>query len=359
MGTELEPNFRKLETTTLDVPEAAVGQRLDRFLASQWPDYSRTLLAGMIRDGLVSVANLAPAKVKPALKLESGMQLTVEKPTLEEPGLEPEDIPLDVLFEDESLIVINKPADLPVHPPKAGRGGTLANALLFHFRELSRTDPIRPGIVHRLDADTSGVIVCAKDESAHFKLAKQFELRTVRKEYIGLVRGRMKEPHGSIDKPIARHPDHYEMQRVHSSGKPAQTEWDVLETFKRFSLLRLRPRTGRTHQLRVHLATINHPIVGDRLYSKRPPLTLAEVNGREAEPGEPPLIARQALHAAKLEFDHPRTGERVSFEAPLPDDIQRTLQALRESPQQRARHDAVAEAEDTEAGKQPPPPPVA
>ncbi|MCA8917845.1 MAG: RluA family pseudouridine synthase [Planctomycetes bacterium] len=331
MTSDLEPNFRKLETTSLTVPDSAEGSRLDRYLAAQWPDYSRTLLANMIRDGHVSVEGLAPTKVKPALKLEPGMQLTVEKPALEQLELQPEDIPLEVLFEDDSIIVINKPAALAVHPPKAGRGGTLANALLFHFQQLSRTDPIRPGIVHRLDADTSGVIVCAKDESAHFKLAKQFEERTVHKEYIAIVRGRMKEPTGSIDKPIARHPDHYEMQRVHASGKSAQTDFEVLEIFKRFSLLRLKPRTGRTHQIRVHMATINHPIVGDRLYSKRPPLTRSEILGREAEAGEPPLIARQALHAARLEFEHPRTGERVSFEAPLPDDIQRALDALLES----------------------------
>jgi 23S rRNA pseudouridine1911/1915/1917 synthase len=326
----MEPNFKKLETATLTVPDSAEGQRLDRYLAGVWPDYSRTLLAGMIRDGLVTVDGLSPAKVKPALKLESGWSITVERPVLEEAGLEPEDIPLDILFEDDAIVVINKPPDLPVHPPKAGRGGTLANALLFHISQLS-PDPVRPGIVHRLDADTSGVIVCAKDESAHFKLAKQFEHRSVRKEYLAIIRGRMNEMHGIIDKPIARHPDHYEMQRVHHSGKQAVTEFEVLEQWKRFSLLRLKPKTGRTHQLRVHLAAINHPIVGDRLYSKRPPLTRSEVEGRKPAPGEEPLIARQALHAALLEFEHPRTGERMTFEAPLPADFQRTLEALREA----------------------------
>lgn len=326
----MEPNFKKLETTTLSVPESAEGQRLDRFLAGVWPDYSRTLLASMIKDGLVQVEGLKPAKVKPSLKLEGGETVIVDKPVMEEPSLEPEDIPLTVLHEDESIIVINKPADLAVHPPKAGRGGTLANALLFHFKQLS-PDPIRPGIVHRLDADTSGVIVCAKDESAHFKLAKQFEERTVNKTYLAIIRGRMKEERGVIDKPIARHPDHYEMQRVHPSGKAAVTEFEVIEQWKRFSYLRLHPKTGRTHQLRVHLAAINHPIVGDRLYSKRPPLTRSEVQGHRAPPGEEPLIARQALHAASIEFDHPRTGERMKFEAPLPDDMQRALDALRET----------------------------
>jgi 23S rRNA pseudouridine1911/1915/1917 synthase len=328
----MEPNFRKLDTAEITVPESAEGQRLDRFLHEQLPDYSRTLLAGLVRDGHVHVSGLAPAKVKPALKLEPGQLITVNKPALEEPELAPEDIPLDVLFEDDAIIVINKPADLAVHPPKAGRGGTLANALLFHFSKLSRPDPIRPGIVHRLDADTSGVIVCAKDDSAHFKLAKQFEQRTVSKEYIAIVRGRMKQDSGTIDMPIGRHPDHYEMQRVHPDGKAATTDWEVLETFKRFTLLRLKPRSGRTHQLRVHLAAINHPIVGDRLYSRKPPLTESEVQGKAPAPGEMPLIARQALHAAKLEFDHPHTGERISFEAPPPEDFQRALDALRQGP---------------------------
>jgi 23S rRNA pseudouridine1911/1915/1917 synthase len=328
---DLEPNFRKLDTAELTVPPEAEGARLDRYLADQWPDYSRTLLAGLIRDGLVSVEDLPAKKVKPALKLEAGQVITVQRPALEEASLEPEDIPLDVIFEDEAIIVINKPADLPVHPPKAGRGGTLANALLFHFEKLSG-DPIRPGIVHRLDADTSGVIVCAKDDSAHFKLAKQFEERTVKKEYIAIVRGRMKEATGIIDKPIDRHPDHYEMQRVHPQGKPSVTEFEVLESWRRFSLLRLRPKTGRTHQIRVHLSAINHPVVGDRLYSRRPPLTRSEVLRQPPQPGEPPLIARQALHAAAIEFAHPRTGEVKRFEAPLPADMQRTLEALREPP---------------------------
>lgn len=327
----MEPNFRKLDKTEITVPPEAEGNRLDRFLAGQFPDYSRTLLASLVRDGLVSIEDFPPAKLKPSLKLEAGQVITVEKPALEEAELAPEDIPLDVLFEDDCIIVINKPADLPVHPPKAGRGGTLANALLFHFQKLSRPDPIRPGIVHRLDADTSGVIVCAKDDSAHFKLAKQFEQRTVKKEYLAIVRGRMKQPSGEIDMPIGRHPDHYEMQRVHPEGRSAVTHWEVIEEFKRFSLLRLKPQSGRTHQLRVHLSAINHPIVGDRLYSRKPPLTRSEVEGREAEPGEPPLIARQALHAARLEFEHPRSGERASFEAPLPEDMQRTLEALREA----------------------------
>ncbi|MBK8208345.1 MAG: RluA family pseudouridine synthase [Planctomycetes bacterium] len=344
----MEPDFKQLTNEQLTVPESAAGQRLDRYLAAEWPHYSRTLLASLIKEGHVAVAGLAASKVKPSLKLEPGMQVTVERPTMAELELAPEDIPLDVLFEDDAIIVINKPPDLPVHPPKAGRGGTLANALMFHVGKLSRPDPIRPGIVHRLDADTSGVIVCAKDESAHFLLAKQFEQRTVEKEYLAIVRGRMKQESGVIEFAIGRHPDHYEMQRVHAEGKPATTDWQVLETFKRFSYLRLKPRTGRTHQLRVHLAAINHPIVGDRLYSRKPPLTASEIQGRPPEPGETPLIARQALHAVRLTFDHPRTGERMTFEAPMPQDMLRTLEALRAGPRGPKAGEEVVEADDSE-----------
>ncbi|MBX3474425.1 MAG: RluA family pseudouridine synthase [Planctomycetes bacterium] len=327
----MRPDFKKLERTTMVVPPTDAGLRLDVFLHAQWPDYSRTLLAQLVKDGRVEVHGLSPTKVKPSLKLEAGMSITVDKPELTaSEDLEPEDIPLDVIFEDEAIIVINKPAALAVHPARAGMGGTLANALLHRFQQVSRADTFRPGIVHRLDADTSGVIVCAKDESAHFKLAEQFEQRGVEKVYMAIVRGRLRDETGVIEKAIGRHPDHYEMQRIHPEGKPAVTEYEIAERFRRFTLLRLRPRTGRTHQLRVHLAAINHPIVSDRLYSTRPALTLSEILEKEPEPGEQPLIARQALHAARLSFDHPRTGLRVTFEAPLPEDFQRALSALRE-----------------------------
>ena len=324
------PNFKKLESTTLTAPADAAGTRLDRFLAERWPDYSRTLLAQLVRDGHVSIEGLSPARVKPALKLEGGETISIERPVIEELDLEPEEIPLTIIYEDEAMVVIDKPAALPVHPPRPGRGGTLANGLLWRFRELSRTDPVRPGIVHRLDADTTGVIVVAKDESAHYKLARQFELRKVAKQYIALVRGRVRDDHGEIDKPISRHPDHYEMQRVHPDGRAAQTAYEVIERWRRFTLLRLRPKTGRTHQIRVHLAAINYPVVSDRLYSRRPNLTLSELSGREPKPGESPLIARQALHAASLSIEHPRTGEKMTFTAPLPADFERALAALRE-----------------------------
>ncbi len=327
----LTPDFRELESHTLTAGESDAGTRLDVFLTSHWPDYSRTLMARLIKDGHVEIDGLAPKKVKPALKLEGGEVIHVERPPMREPKLEPEDIPLDILYQDEAIIVVNKQPGLACHPPTAGRGGTLANALLFHFQQLSRPDPIRPGIVHRLDADTSGVMVCAKDESAHFKLARQFEQRTVSKTYLAIARGRMKDAEGLIDKPIARHPDRYEMQRVHADGKPAQTRFAVKESFRRFCYLELFPKTGRTHQIRVHLAAINHPVVSDRLYSRMPPLTQSEVDTGEPSKIDAPLIGRHALHAHRIEFDHPRTNERVTFTSEPPDDFTRTLTALRES----------------------------
>lgn len=323
------PNFKHLQKLSVEVAAEGAGQRLDKFMAQHWPDYSRTLLATLIREGAVNIEGVKPSKVKPAFKLEGGERINVELPALEDLDLEPEEIPLSIIHEDDAIVVINKQAALSCHPPRAGKGGTLANALLFHFNTLSGKGSIRPGIVHRLDADTTGVIVCAKDDSAHFKLARQFERREVRKEYLALVRGAVKLERDVIDKPIERDPNHREMMRVGASGRAAVTEYEVAERFSAFTLLRCKPRTGRTHQIRVHLACIGHPVVSDRLYSRRQFLTLSEVRGEQAAPGEAPLIARQALHAARLEFLHPVTGLAASFEAPLPEDFQQTLAALR------------------------------
>jgi 23S rRNA pseudouridine1911/1915/1917 synthase len=318
-----------MQKLSAEVAAEGVGLRLDKFMALRWPDYSRTLLATLIREGLVSIEGVKANKIKPALKLEGGERISVELPALEEMDLEPEAIPLSVIHEDDAIVVINKQAALSCHPPRAGKGGTLANALLFHFNTLSGKGTIRPGIVHRLDADTTGVMVCAKDDSAHFKLARQFERREVRKEYLALVRGAVRLERDVIDKPIERDPNHREMMRVGASGRAAVTEYEVAERFSAFTLLLCKPRTGRTHQIRVHLACIGHPVVSDRLYSRKPFLTLSEVRGEQPTPGEGPLIARQALHAARLEFVHPVTGLSASFEAPLPEDLSLTLAALR------------------------------
>ena len=323
------PNFKNMQKLSAEVPAEAAGARLDKFLATHWADYSRTLLATLVREGGVSIAGVKPSKIKPAFKLEGGEKISVELPTIEEMDLEPEDIPLNILFEDDAIVVINKQAALSCHPPRAGKGGTLANALLFHFNQLSGKGSVRPGIVHRLDADTTGVIVCAKDDSAHFKLSRQFEQREVKKEYIALVRGVVKLDRDVIDKPIERDPNNREMMRVGAQGRSAVTEYEVIERFKAFTYVRCKPRTGRTHQIRVHLACIGHPVVSDRLYSKKNFLTRSEVLGTLPAPGEAPLIARQALHAARLGFTHPVTGLPVNFEAPAPEDFAAALAAMR------------------------------
>ncbi len=323
------PNFKNMQKLSAEVPAESAGARLDKFLATHWADYSRTLLATLVREGGVKIEGVKPAKIKPALKLEGGEKISIELPAIEEMDLEPEDIPLKIIFEDESLVVINKQAALSCHPPRAGKGGTLANALLFHFNQLSGKGSVRPGIVHRLDADTTGVIVCAKDDSAHFKLSRQFEQREVKKEYLAIVRGVVKLNRDVIDKRIGRDPNNREMMRVDSEGRAAVTEYEVIERFKAFTYVRCMPRTGRTHQIRVHLACIGYPVISDRLYSKKNFLTRSEIMGTLATPGEPPLIARQALHATRLSFTHPVTGLPVSFEAPPPEDFTTTLEALR------------------------------
>jgi 23S rRNA pseudouridine1911/1915/1917 synthase len=323
------PNFKNMQKLSAEVPAEAAGARLDKFLATHWADYSRTLLATLVREGGVSIEGIKPAKVKPALKLEGGERISIELPAIEEMDLEPEDIPLNIIFEDDAIIVINKQAALSCHPPRTGKGGTLANALLFHFNQLSGKGSVRPGIVHRLDADTTGVIVCAKDDSAHFKLSRQFEQREVKKEYLAIVRGVVKLNRDVIDKRIERDPNNREMMRIGSEGRAAVTEYEVIERFKAFTYVRCMPRTGRTHQIRVHLACIGYPVISDRLYSKRNFLTRSEIMGTLAAPGEAPLIARQALHAARLSFTHPITGLPVSFEVPPPEDFATTLEALR------------------------------
>ena len=332
----LAPNFKRLEKIELAVQPEHAGMRLDKFLATACADHSRSLLAMLVKDGYVEVEGVKSAKIKPALKLEGGEKVRLELPRIENLDLEPENIPLDVVFEDPSLVVINKPPALACHPPRAGKGGTLANALLFHFGKISAPGTIRPGIVHRLDADTTGVIVCAKDESAHFKLARQFEMRTVEKEYLALVHGDFKEDSGVIDAPIDRDPNNRERMRVVAHGiegaRAAVTGWRVEQRFLGYTLLRCMPKTGRTHQIRVHLAHISRPVVADRLYSRQRELTLAEIQERAPAPGEAPLIARQALHAARLSFDHPVTGKRMTFEAPLPEDFARTVAALNAVP---------------------------
>jgi 23S rRNA pseudouridine1911/1915/1917 synthase len=241
----------------------------------------------------------------------------------------PEDIPLDIIYEDQDIIVLNKQADLIVHPARGNTHGTLVNALAFYSNALSSgLGEFRPGIVHRLDRDTSGIMVVTKTDTAQWKIAKQFERRQVKKSYLAVVHGTPDLTADRINAPLGVHPKVREKYAIRPEiGKEAVTFYEVVEGFRGFSLLRLNPKTGRTHQIRVHLSYTKHPIVGDDMYGGK---LVYPWQLKDAEPdAQDPVIDRCALHASTLEFKHPTTGQMVDFEAPLPEDMQSLLDMLR------------------------------
>lgn len=310
----------------------SAGERLDRFLVAQIADVSRARTQQLIAQNKVTVDG-APGKA--SLRLRGGEQIEICD-ELKVPPLRAtaEDIPLDVVFEDEDIAVINKPAGMMVH---AGAGatedeknrGTLVNALLHRFGSLSGVSgELRPGIVHRLDKATSGLIIVAKNDSAHRKLAEQFSLRKVKKTYIALVHGWVKQERGTINSSISR--DRVRRTRMttrRTGGREALTEYQVAKRinsrFGKFSLLELRIGTGRTHQIRVHLSSLGHPVLGDALYGAP-----REVSIRTAGQNETITLPRNFLHAAALEFQHPRTGQVLAFQSPLPPELQECLQRI-------------------------------
>ncbi len=296
------------EVLTLIVPPELSGQRLDRALCALVPAYSRSRAQEAIKDGHVRVGGRA---AKPSLLVEAGQQITVRPPARNPVtrGLAGDAPPLDVVFEDEHLLVVNKPPGLVVHPAPGHEAGTLVDALRAHVPGLDAgEDAIRPGIVHRLDKDTSGLLVVAKTGPAHAALSAQMKERRMVKRYLALVEGAMPIPEGAIEAPIGR--DLRQRQKMGivattRGGREARTRFRVLRTAHGRSLLDVQLETGRTHQIRVHLAAVQHPVVGDERYG-RP---------------QPPLPPRIFLHAARLEFAHPITGEWMAFEAPLPADL--------------------------------------
>jgi 23S rRNA pseudouridine1911/1915/1917 synthase len=303
------------EALAFEVSAADAGARLDAFLASRVRGVSRTALKRAIEDGDATVGGRA---AKPSHKLKAGERVELELPAPPELELTPEDIPLDIVYEDAEVVVVNKPAGMVVHPAAGVHSGTLANALAFHFRQLpEHGDAIRPGIVHRLDRGTSGLLVAAKTARAHESLSDQFRERTVFKSYVALVHGVVKEEKGRIERPVARDPRNRTRMAVRSGGRAALSLWRVRRRYERFTLLDVEIKTGRTHQIRVHLAWIKHPVVGDEVYGM----------GRDkavADPASRALIAalgRQFLHAERLGFRHPTTGEWMSFNAPLPREL--------------------------------------
>jgi 23S rRNA pseudouridine1911/1915/1917 synthase len=294
----------------LDVARADVGERLDRFLARRLPEFSRSRIQALIELGHV---RLQGAAAKPSQRLRAGQRIRVSVPEPASARPLPETLPLRVVFEDAKLLVIDKPAGMVVHPGAGRASGTLVNALLFHVKDLSGVGGVlRPGIVHRLDRGTSGLMVVAKDDATHRALSAQFAAREVEKEYLALVVGIPKQVRGEIRAPIGRDPIHRKRMSVRAPrGRLAHSRYELLKRLPGAALLRVRIFTGRTHQVRVHLASIGHPVAGDATYGGRRP-------GFER-------LQRPALHAARLAFTHPASGERVSFEAPLPDDLRQVI----------------------------------
>ncbi len=289
------------------------GERLDVFLARQEIGVSRAHVQKLILEGHVWVNG---SFCKPNCRLKGGESVRVLLPEPEAISVEPEQIPLDILYEDEDIIVVNKARGMVVHPAAGVCHGTLVNALLYHCKDLSGINgKIRPGIVHRLDKDTSGVMVAAKNDRAHLNLAEQIGTKTAHRNYLAVVHGNIREEKGIIKGDIGRHPvDRKKMAVVRENGKPAVTEFYVLQRFGDYTLVKCSLQTGRTHQIRVHMAYIGHPLAGDPKYGPRKKAPFA--------------IEGQALHSASLSFVHPGTGENMRFEAPLPEDMEKILNTL-------------------------------
>ncbi len=307
--------------------EAAAKQRLDRWLAACWPDLSRSRLKALIESGRLSRDGATVRDPAEAPRPGARYVLTLPPPAPASP--QAETIPLSVLYEDDELIVIDKPAGLVVHPAPGNQTGTLVNALLAHCRGslAGIGGEARPGIVHRLDKDTSGVMVAAKTDRAHRALSAAFAARALERRYLALVWGVPKTSEGRIEAPIGRHPVDRQRMAVVAKGKPAVTRWRLLRAYgTALSLLECRLETGRTHQIRVHLAHHGHPLVGDPTYLRRLPAAAATLDPalRSMLGGFP----RQALHAASLAFRHPSTGERLVFDTPLPPDMASLVERL-------------------------------
>jgi len=301
-----------VEEFVFNVQGEVAGERIDKFLAGQLQEVSRSRIQTLIDEEKVLVNR---RKVKANYKLREGDLIKVSLPEPEKLEVKAEPIALDILYEDEDLIVINKPQGMVVHPAAGNYEGTLVNALLHHCKDLSGINGLlRPGIVHRIDKDTSGVLVVAKNDFAHRHLAKQIKDHSVKRIYYALVHGVLQEPAGIIEAPIGRDQKDRKKMAVVLTGKEAITQYWTLETFKDYSFVKLQLKTGRTHQIRVHMAYLGHPVVGDPKYG----------------PSKPHFdLQGQALHAAVLGCEHPRTGKYMEFSAPLPETMERVLDLLR------------------------------
>jgi len=326
------------ERFTFVVDEAGAGRRLDAYLAAALKTVSRARIRRAIDSGLATVDGV---QQKASHRLVGRERIELEVPAAVE-APQPEPTSLELLYEDDAIAVVNKPPGMVVHPAKGHWAGTLAGALVHRFNQLSGVGGlVRPGIVHRLDRDTSGVIVVAKTDAAHQALAEQFHNRTVRKEYLAIVAGRPDRDADRVNEPIGPHPTHREKMAIrsdHPDARPAETFIEVIERFPGFALVRAHPKTGRTHQVRLHLAHIRCPVLCDKQYGSRSRITAGEIRAitrckrLAAElPDDVVLLSRQALHAHRLSFAHPNGGEAIEFEAPLPSDLVGLLGILRQA----------------------------
>lgn len=289
------------------------GERIDKYLSEQLEDMTRSHIQKLIKENMVRVNGMA---VKSNFKLSASDQIEVEIPELKEPDILPENIPLDILYEDQDILVVNKPKGMVVHPAPGHYTGTLVNAIMYHCKDnLSGINGVmRPGIVHRIDMDTTGSLLICKNDRAHQALAEQLKEHSITRKYHAIVHGRLKEDEGTIDKPIGRHPIDRKKMSVHcTNGREAITHYRVLKRFQQFTYIECQLETGRTHQIRVHMSSIGHPILGDQVYGS------AKC---------PYKLQGQTLHAKVLGITHPTTGEYMEFDAPLPDYFQGLLEKM-------------------------------
>ncbi len=309
------------------VPPGKKKERLDLFLASHIENATRTKVQRAIKEGFVLVDG-QPARASHLVLPGEVLHITLPKPPPQQAG--PENIPLNILYEDDDLLIVNKPAGMVTHPAYGNYTGTLVNALLYHCRALSTlSDPMRPGIVHRLDKDTSGLMVVAKKDSVHARLAKQFALRTIEREYWAIVWGVFKRAKGRIEARLGRSKSDRKKMAVMENGRDAATEYEVLKQFTYLALARLKLLTGRTHQIRVHLSHINQPVFGDPTYGGRRIVCGPATPKQKAEVQHMlQLLGRQALHAKTLGFIHPLTNQKVFFDSELPEDMKTVLEFL-------------------------------
>lgn len=320
------------ETSRFKIRRRLPGRRLDKYLHSRFPRMSRTLLQRLIKQGAVTVNSLP---TKASYEPRAGDVVEVAVPPPEPVDIVPEDIPLDIVYEDEYLLAINKHTGIICHPARFGQTGTIANAVAYHAEQLSHgDDPFRPGIVHRLDKNTTGVMLITKCDEAHWRLSLQFERRTIDKVYFGIVEGEPRLDGDIIDRPLAAHPtikDRYITPGMPTNPmlfKNAVTRYEVAERFKGFAIVHMHPKTGRTHQLRVHMSSIGHPMMGDTFYGGHF-ISERDLTG-DADARTDPLIPYQSLHALRIGFVHPIKETPLTIEAPLPDQLERIVKMLRE-----------------------------